>query len=271
MKYLKSTLIIVILLITVSCVPNRKYVYLQKNDLKVKNLPTDSVVRKYQIDQFEYKLQPNDIISVRFESLTPKDFDFLNSTQTPQVGGTLNIQANALILGELVDEEGNIFYPVVGKVQVAGFTVFQVQDKLQAMAAQYLESPVVKVRLLNYRATILGEVNKEGTVVINNNRVSVLEVIGLSGGFTDLADKSKVKLIRQKGKDLEVVYINLLDEDFVLSPYYYIYQNDILIVPALGQRPYRKYFGQNVSTILSIISVLSTVSILALTYLVSKQ
>lgn len=246
-----------ILLVFASCVPNRKFVYMQNNDLNKIGLPHDSVVRTYTVDTFQYRIQPNDIISVRFESLTPKDFDFLNSTQISQVGGGgVSIQANALLIGELVDEGGFIFYPVVGKVRVKDLTIFELQDKLQTIATQYLESPVVKVRLLNYRATVLGEVNKEGTILFSNNRVSMLEAIGLSGGFTDLAEKSNVKLIRQKGAKVEIVYINLLDENFINSPYYYVYQNDILIVSALKQRPYRKYFGQNLALVISTLSLL---------------
>lgn len=240
-----------------SCVPNRKYVFLQKNDVRAKSVPVDTVVRTYAVDTFQYRIQPNDIISVRFESLTPKDFDFLNSTQVPMAqGGGINIQANALLMGELVDEDGTIFYPVVGKIKVAGLTVFQLQDKLQIMATQYLESPVVKVRLLNYRITILGEVNKEGTISLNNNRVTIMEAIGLSGGFTDLAKRSQVKLVRQKDNKVEIVYLNLLDENFIQSPYYYVHQNDMIVVPALNQRPFRKYFGPNLALIVSALSLL---------------
>jgi polysaccharide export outer membrane protein len=236
-------------------VSNRKFVYLQKNDVNKKGLPHDSVVRTYAVDTFQYHIQPNDIISVRFESLTPKDFDFLNSSQLGQVGGNLSFRDNALLIGELVDEAGFIFYPVVGKVKVAGLTTFELQEKLQKMATQYLESPVVKVRLLNYRVTILGEVKHEGSITLVNNRVSLLEAIGLSDGFTDLAEKKNVKLIRQTGTEINVVYIDLLDENFINSPYYYVYQNDVIIVPALRQRPYHKYFGQNLALVVSALSL----------------
>ncbi len=210
------------------------------------------MVRSYKPVQGEYKVQPEDLLSVRFESLTPKDFDFLK-----QANENINITGlNSLIIGELVDRNGDIPFPFIGKVTVGGLTVFEIQDKLQSLANQYLESPVVKVRLINFRFTILGEVNKEGTTVLNNNRVNVLEALGWSGGMTDLADKANVKLIRQIKGEITIQYLNLLEEDFINSPYYFIHQNDVLIVPALKQRPYRKYFGQNLALVVSSLSLL---------------
>ncbi len=239
-----------------SCVSNKKFVYLQQDDVntKVDQLPLDSIVRTYEVDRYDYKIQPNDLISVRFNSLSPQEFDFLstqNQMQQQNVSAT-----NALLIGELVDENGEIPYPVVGKVKVAGYTVFQLQDTLQQLANVYLKSPVVKVRLLNYRMTLLGEVNKEGTITFSNNRVTMLEAIGQAGGLTDLADKKNMKLIRQINGKTEVSYINLLDENFINSPYYYVNQNDVLITGALKQRPFRKYFGQNLALVVSSLSLM---------------
>lgn len=242
-------------LIFSSCVTNKKFVYLQKDDVNPDKgqLPIDSVVRTYQVEPYNYLIQTNDLISVRFESLSPPEYDFL----TKEMQQNQNMQpGNALVIGELVDENGEIPYPVIGKVNVAGLTVFQVQDKLQKLAADYLDSPVVKVRLLNYRITILGEVNKEGTITFANNRVTMLEAIGQAGGLTDLADKKNMKLIRQINGKTEVAYINLLDENFINSPYYYVHQNDVLITGALKQRSYRKYFGTNLSLVISSLSLL---------------
>ncbi|MFM9840699.1 MAG: polysaccharide biosynthesis/export family protein [Cyclobacteriaceae bacterium] len=229
---------------------------LQKNDVNSVGLTTDKVVRSYAIDSFTYKIQSNDIVSVRFESLTSKDYDFLSSQSIQGVGAQLQ-GGNALLIGELVNEAGEIPIPLIGKFKVEGLTVFEAENKLQALAVRYgIQSPIVRVRLINYRITLLGEVNKEGTTFLTTNRVSMLEAIGLAGGLGELADRSKVKLIRQRGNQTEVVYLNLLEEEFFKSPYYYTYQNDVLIVPALRQRSYRKYFGQNLAVFVSTVSVI---------------
>lgn len=240
-----------------SCVPNKKLQLMQKDDVNVKGLLKDTVIRSYSLDTFQYKVQPNDVLYVQFKSLTNKDFDFFNQSSGPQQGiSVAAIGGGGQLFGELVDENGEIPLPVVGSVRVSGLTIFEIEDKLTGIAEQYIESPIVKVRLMNYRITVLGEVNQEGTVTLNNNRVSMIEAIGEAGGLGELADRSNVKLIRQKGGQTEVIYINLLEEDFFNSPYYYVYQNDVLIVPPLKQRPFRRYFGQNLSLIVSTISLL---------------
>jgi polysaccharide export outer membrane protein len=252
MKY--CLLVLVAVYLMSGCVPNRKYVYLQKDDVNKKDLPKDSVVRSYDYQDFEYKIQPEDILSIRFESLTPKEYDFFAGDAA--VGSqALSQQANPLLIGELVDADGNVPFPVIGKVKVAGLSVYQAQDSLQRIANKYLENPLVKVRLINFRITILGEVLKEGTITLQNNRVNMLEAIGLAGGLSDLADKRNVKLIRLKEGKTEVQYVNLLDEQFMNSSNFFVHQNDVLVVPALRQRPYRKYFGQNVSLVISALTL----------------
>lgn len=242
------------LLFFASCVPNKRIAYLQKDDVNKSDLPKDTVVRSYQVNEYDYKIQPEDIISVQFESLTPKDLDFLNQSAATNIGDAST--AGALMLGELVDQKGEIPVLFLGNVEVAGLTVFQVQEKLQKAVAVYLDSPVVKVRLLNFRFTILGQVTREGTIVVTNNRVTLLEAIGLSGGLGEMADRANIKLVRHINGKTTIQYINLLDENFIKSPYYYLHQNDVLIVPALKQRPFRSYFGQNLALVVSTLSLI---------------
>ena len=158
--------------------------------------------------------------------------------------------------GYLIDAEGNIEFAVVGKVKLAGLSIYEAEKKIQEIAEQYIEEPVARVRLLNYRFTVLGEVETEKTINSYNNRISILEAIGLAGGIGELADRSNVKVIRQYENEASVHYVDLLNEGLLDSPFYYIHQNDVIIVPPLKQRPFRIYFGQNLGLIISSLSLI---------------
>ncbi|MBL0744040.1 polysaccharide biosynthesis/export family protein [Chryseolinea lacunae] len=243
------------LLILSSCVPNRKLVYYQKDDLKHrKEIPRDTVLRRHALNIQEYHIQPLDLLSINFETLTDESdaFDFL-SKLTPQVragGGISNSSAN----GILVNREGYVEYAVLGKLKLAGLTPFQAEDSIRARASKYMPDVIVRVRMLNFRFTLLGEVLREQTVISTNTRLTMSEALGLAGGLTELADRTLVKVIRQRGPETEVYYVNLLEEKFVESPYYYVQQNDVIIVPPLKQRTFRKYFTSNLAIVTTAIS-----------------
>jgi len=238
-----------------SCVSNYKYQLMQHDDVNKYDLTKDSVIRSYQIEEFNYKIQTNDLLSIKLESLTPKEFDVFYKNEPSNIN-YLSTSIGALVAGELVDQKGEIPFPVLGSVKVAGKTIEEIQVELQEIANKYLQSPVVKVRLLNYRVTFFGEVKREGSVQLQNNRVSIIEALAISGGFTDLADRSNIKLLRQNGNKTDVIYLDFLTEDLIKSPYFYVHQNDVFIVPALKQRPFRNYFNNNLTIVLSAITLL---------------
>lgn len=246
------------LLLFSSCVTNKKVTLLQKGDLHKKDLPKDSTVRAYPIKSFEYRIQPQDALMIRFETIDgEEDFNFLNTGQVNTGNMNPNNPGAVVLNSDLVDEEGNIVFPVVGKVRVEGLTVFEAQDTLQAIASRYVLTGVkVRVRLVNFRFSVLGEVVHEGQVTSFNNRVTLTEAIALAGGVGELADRANIKVIRMQNGASEIGYVNLLDENVINSPYYYINQNDVLIVPPLKQRPFRRYFGQNLSLFISSLSLL---------------
>ncbi len=251
MKLTPVWLFLGVVTVFTACVPNRKYVYLQKDDVNRKNLPKDSVVRTYQMQIREYRIQPLDLLSIRIESLTDEEFDFFSRLYPSTQGGGGNQVQNAFLL----DNVGEVEFPVVGKVKLAGHTVFEAQDKLQQVFSPYLKDPVARIRLLNFRFTLLGEVSGEKQVISTNTRVTLMEAIALGGGLSELADRENVKIIRQKGDQSEVFYVNLLEEDLLASEYYYIQQNDIIVVPPLRQRPFRRYWGPNIAVVVSSVSV----------------
>lgn len=238
------------------CVPNKKIVYLQSDDLKKKDLPMDSVVRTRPMEIREYRIQPLDLLSIRFESLTDADYDFISKLypNVQQVGGGGGGSA-LFINGFLVDNNGELEFPVSGKIKLSGLSLFEASSSIQTAFRPFLKDPVVRVQLLNFRFTILGEVNLENQVISQNSRVTLMEAIGMAGGLTDLADRSKIKIVRQKGAESEILYMNLLDENLLSAENYFIHQNDLIVVPALKQRPFRKYWLENVTLIVSTLTL----------------
>jgi len=266
MSQSKNILIpVLMLLLLASCVPNRKILNLQKGDVN-KNIPKkDTILRTYDMVINEYKIQPLDMLNIQFETLSEDNnaFDFLDKLAPQALGG--GGQGNMLALsGIFVNPEGFVAYPVLGKIKVAGLTVFEAEREIGKVAAQYVPDVVVRVRMLNFRFTIMGEVNVgERVLVASNPRLTMMEAIGMAGGLTDLADRSNIKLVRQRGDVSEIIYVNILEEKFIQSPYFYIQQNDVIIIPPLKQRPFRKYFVQNLgilSTTLSFAALIISLS-----------
>lgn len=243
-----------------ACVPNKKIVYLQsENELK-QDFPTDTVLRSYDLANYEYRIQPEDILSIRIESLTEDEYNIF-ADQRQNVG---NIAQNNMALGGyMVDINGDIQFPEVGKIKVSNLTLHEVEDRITIVALQYLAAPAVNVRLLNFRLSVLGEVKQEGLVSSINNRVTVFEALAGAGGLTDMADRTKVKIIRQVEGKAKVFYVNLLEEKYIAHDSFFVHPNDIVIVPPLRQRPFRRYFGENLSIFVSTVSlVLLTINLL---------
>ncbi len=240
------------MLLFCGCVPAKKIVFFQKDDLKHRDqIPKDSIVRSHPLSIREYKIQPLDMVSIVFETLTDQNdkFDFLSKFSQLQ-GATGNS-----LSGILVNGNGEIEYPVLGKIKISGLTLFEAKDKIEAIAALYLPDVVVRVRMLNFRFTVLGEVIAEKTVTSFTPRLTMSEAIGLTGGFSEYADKSNIKIIRQNEGSTDVFYVNLLEEEFLESPNYFVQQNDVIIVPPLKQRTFKYYYVANLSIVLSTFSI----------------
>lgn len=240
------------LLLFSACVPSKKLVYFKKGD-ELKNrkkVPKDTVLRTHPLSIQEYHIQPLDLLSVNFETLSDESdpFNFLSKI-SPQSRTTSANQAS--VSGIMVDTDGVIEYPVLGRIAVSGLTLFEAQDTIQAIASKFFPDVIVRVRMLNFRYTVLGEVNGEKVVTSSNTRLTLSEAVGLAGGFGELADRSHVKIIRQRGTDTEIFYLDFLKEDLLESPNYFVQQNDVIIVPPLKQRAFRRYFTTNLAVITS--------------------
>lgn len=185
---------------------------------------TDSLEKRVPIE-FEQRFQPGDILYIGVITPNEKMSAILNQpvsiTTTASSGGPI---------GYLVENDSTIAFPLLGRLRVAGQTKSGMTKDLTEKLRIYVDSPIVTVRLMNYRITMLGELNRPGTITIPNERVSILDAIGLAGDLTIYGIRDSIRVIRQNEGKVESGTINLNSGDFFNSPYYYLKQNDIVYV-----------------------------------------
>lgn len=204
-----------------SCVSTKSAVYLHEITDTVITLPEKT---------FEPVIQKNDILQINVSSLNPEDAIIYNASNTPSTGNSASgVQAMG---GFLVDQQGFIQYPVLGPVKVEGMSKKSLTSYLreQLIQRKLLVDPVVSVRFLNYRVTMLGEVGKPAVINVTNERISILEALGLAGDITVYGRKENVLLIRDEEGKRTVKRLNLNDRNLLTSPYYYLQSNDVVYV-----------------------------------------
>ena len=132
--------------------------------------------------------------------------------------------------GYLVDSSGNIDMPIIGIIKASGLTCFEFSEFLKISLKEYVLNPSVRTKILNFRVSILGEVNRPGTFNVINQNISLTELISTAGGFTNNANPSKILIIRDANNEIETRYIDLTSYEFINSEYYFLKQNDEVYV-----------------------------------------
>ncbi|CAN5400281.1 polysaccharide biosynthesis/export family protein [soil metagenome] len=225
------------------CVPNKKRTYLQET---TPGIEVDGI-RYLKEQEFTYRLKPNDILSIKITSVSPKDQNFFTTAED---------SGDPLLSGYIVDTKGNIELIYVGSVCVGGLSIPEARDKIKEIASKYLDSPSVHIKLVSFHFTVLGEVGNQGKFTSYNPRTTVLEAIGMAGGLTDFAERSKIKIIRSEIDTTKIFYVNVLDEKFITSEFYYLQPNDVIAVSALPTKDYRQNQAANIALGLSSLSLL---------------
>ena len=227
--------------------------------------PTDTVkYRRTVVDvQIEPKIQTDDILSITVNSINPEATMIFNDQNAVVKVNDVGSQASGLS-GYLVDSQGNIDFPMLGKLKVSGLGTQQIKDTLKIKLDRYLKDPIVNVRLQNFKITVLGEVNHPATFTIPSERITLLEALGRAGDMTIYAQRNKVLIIREKEGIREQARVDLQTKDFFNSPYYYLYKNDVVYVePAkaktgASQDSYSRYTNL-IFPLISVISILITI------------
>jgi polysaccharide export outer membrane protein len=179
-------------------------------------------------------IQSDDILSISVFTLDPITNMIVNQVSSQALssasGSSVSLNATPPSSGFLVDKNGEIDLSLVGKVRVLGLTTFEARDLIKSKASQVYNNPNVQVRFANFKVTVLGEVSRPASYVLPNEKVSVLDALGLAGDLTIYGRRENVILIRDKEGRKEFARLNLNTKEIFNSPYFYLKQNDVIYV-----------------------------------------
>lgn len=253
MKFKALALILVLLAGLSGCTSYKNVPYLQNPE----------AVNNYgkEIPLYDAKIMPKDLLSITINTSDPQAAAPFNLTvQTPMNAALTNINTTTqpTLQQYLVNNNGEIDFPVLGRLKVGGLTKNQAEDLIREKLQPYLkEKPIVTVRMSNYKISVLGEVARPGSFTVSNEKVNVLEALAMAGDMTVYGVRTDVKLIREdaEGKR-EIIPLDLTKSDLVLSPYFYLKQNDILYVTPNKTKAKSSDIGTTTTTWISATSIL---------------
>ena len=257
MKILKHLCLVLAVLALGSCTSYKNVPYLQNPEAvnhAVQNEPL-----------YDARIMPKDLISITVNTSDPQASAPFNLTMQTQLNASIkdvNTTSAPTLQQYLVDNSGEIDFPVLGRLKVGGLTKSEAENLIRDRLVPFLkEKPIVTVRMTNYKISVIGEVNKPGTFTVSNEKVNVLEALAMAGDMTVYGVRDNVKLIREDaaGKR-EIITLNLNSSDIVLSPYYYLKQNDILYVTPNKTKAKNSDIGNSTTLWFSATSILVSVA-----------
>ncbi|MBA5628908.1 polysaccharide biosynthesis/export family protein [Moheibacter lacus] len=211
---LKYFVLMIIGLFLTSCVPREKIVYFQGDLESIDQLA----------EQYSATIQPDDLLSITVFGRNEEATRIFNQESNVGMGGMGNQKTY------LVDEEGNIEFPVLGKIKLAGLTRNEAIQYMKGMLSNEIIDPGVSIAITNYRITVLGEVGSPGTYPLENEKVTILEALGMAGDLTINGLRDNVLVVREENGKRNFYRVNLLTEEVFNSPVYYLAQNDVVYV-----------------------------------------
>ena len=243
-------------LLMAGCASYKKSVYLRYDKV------LDDIEQRGRL--YEYRIMPKDELVIVVSTSDPaSSVPFLRKLgQSRDMNSTTQGVGDAKLLNYLVDNDGYIDYPVLGKFSVVGLSTRECEALIRQKLEAYLnEVPNVTVRLSNFKVSVLGEVASPGTFTVTDERINIFQALSQAGDMTLFADRDDVQLLREDSIGRRhVVHLDLTEASIALSPYYYLQQNDVLYVKPTKAKVRSNTFNSNSSAWISIISLLTTIA-----------
>lgn len=214
--WVKTSLYLSILILFYSCNLNKKIVYFNGFEST-----------KYQ--SVEVKIKTNDLLQISIYNGDEVNSKIYNLPDAQNIN-------NGYLLGApiksayLVDQSGDVEIPNLGKIHVLGLTMNQVTDLIKIKASEYMQKPTVFVRIQNFKVTVLGDVKNPGTIQVPNEKITIIEALGIAGDMNISAKRSSISVLRENNGMVHKIMLNITDQSIFNSPAYFLQQNDIVYV-----------------------------------------
>lgn len=267
MNKLSFPILLFILLLLGSCTSYKKVPYLQGAE----NISKEELNKLNK--QYTPKIMPSDLLTITVNATTQEAALPFNLPLIPTSrleNASVGVNQTMGMQSYLVDQEGYIDFPILGRMGIGGMTKQQVQDLIKSkIYPKYIkEEPIITVRFNNYKVSLLGEISRPGTYTVANEKINILEALALGGDMTIYGKRDNVMLMRENlSGEKEIIRLDLTDKNLVLSPYFYLQQNDIIYVQPNKSRARGADIGSAETLVISVVGTLISLTGLLVTVL----
>ena len=253
--FIKTINFFVLLFLCFSCASRKDIVYYQN---------IDGMNAQQNANSYEVKIQPDDLLMIIVSAEDPEialPFN-LTSITMPSATNLLATTGQQTIQSYLVDRNGNIEFPVLGKLQVGGLSRTEVLQSLKDKIGVYIKNPIINLRIMNFKISLQGEVSVPGTYSVTSERVTLIEALSMAKDLTIYGKRHNILVIREINGIKSYNRVDITKADFINSPFYYLAQNDVVYVQPNNVKVNAAAVGPNTSVIISAISILISLSVL---------
>ncbi|MBO9584145.1 MAG: polysaccharide biosynthesis/export family protein [Flavobacterium sp.] len=253
--FIKTTCFLAIIFLLFSCASRQNVVYYQNIDTLNNGQSTNS---------YEVKIQPDDLLMIIVsaedsEAVSPFNLKTYSVSSNNKLDVT---RSQETIQTYLVDKNGDIDFPVLGKIKIGGLTRTDALQLLQTKISVYVKNPIINLRITNFKVSLQGEVNSPGTYSITSERVTLVEALSMAKDLTIYGKRNNILIIREVNGEKSFNRVDITKSDFINSPFYYLAQNDVVYVEPNKTRVNSSAVGPNTSVIISAVSILVSLSVL---------
>lgn len=261
MKYLfllrKTIPFFIILLLLFSCKSREEIVYYQN---------VDGLAGKEKTNSYEIKIQPDDLLLIIVSADDPETaIPFNLSTNSIPSGANNGVGGQETLQSYLVDVDGIIDFPVLGKLKVSGLSRTEVMKLLKDKISKYIKNPIINLRLMNFKVSVQGEVTIPDTYSVNSDRITLIEAISKAKDLTIYGRRDNILIIREIDGVKSYGRVDITKADFINSPFYYLGQNDVVYVEPNKSKINGAAVGANTGVWISITSLVITLITLIVT------